>query len=293
MSKADETGRTPLTPPTDWGSTGVQVPDLAGGYSLPSGINGDLDRRKLFADIIASLYSAVGSAQRADLVPDETRNAVHQLVVANAALAASEADGFLTLISAGLEAPALIHLRALGEMVRRIAICREYPHLALLLYKTSASAWKRLASKLPMENAPTFDKSEKDMRDLENTKPFKIAKADVIKRFHVLNDIEWTMFSKRSHGDIFALVQVSNNLRTRDANVRTAINIELPEGLASNGLLVRAIGFALFGLLHIVAEFGIDTRGRVGSLKRAFEEMQERDELSGALRMSPPGAQNL
>lgn len=277
-----------LTPRTEWGSTGAQVPDLAGAYTLPPGSNGDLERRKLLADIVSTLYSAVGSAQRTGHVHDEIRHAVHQLVVANAALAASETDAFLTLISAGLEAPSTVHLRALGEMVRRISICREYPHLALQLYKTSAPAWAKLASKM-LGDASAFDTSEKDMRALENTEPFKKAKADVIERFHVLNDLEWTMFSKRSHGDIFALVQVSNNLQTRDADVRRAINKELPEGLASSCLLVRAIGFALFGLEHVVNEFGIDTRGRFDRLKEAFEEMQKRDESIGALRSPAMG----
>lgn len=269
----------------EWGSTGANVPDLEGSFSLPQGDNGDIARRSLLLESTVALYSAVGSAQRAGISEDQECNAVHQLVVANGALAASEADAFLTLISCGLEAPALIHLRALGEMSRRIAFCREYRNLALQLYKTAAPAWNRVLAKLPIEDTPALDKSQKDMRELENTDAFKKAKEDVIARFHLLNELEWTMWSKRSHGDIFSLMQVSKNLRSRDSNIRVAINKELPQGLASNGLLMRAIGFVLFTLVQIAAEFVIDTGGKVKSLLAKFKRMQSSDEASGALKV--------
>ncbi|HEV2741455.1 MAG TPA: hypothetical protein VGU66_23040 [Candidatus Elarobacter sp.] len=89
-----------------WGATGANVPDLSGGYNLPPGNNGDVELRSLVAAGIAALYSAVGSAQRAPRLNDDQRNAVHQLLVANGCLAASEADAFLNLISCGLEKPA-------------------------------------------------------------------------------------------------------------------------------------------------------------------------------------------
>ena len=269
-------------PPSDWGSTGVNVPDLAGVYALPPGNNGDFDRRTLLADIIAALYSAVGSAQKAAIPQDETCRAVHQLVVANAALAASEADANLTLISAGLESSSQIHLRALGEMTRRIVLCREYPDLALQLYKTAAPAWSKLATRLGVIDVPEFDKSERDMQALENTPAFRNAQADVIKRFNLLGENEQTMFSKRSHGDIYALVQVSNNLRSRDANIHRAINKELPEGTAANVLLNRATGFALAALLHVAAEFGISA-ARIRSLVETYEQKQKSDEDTGVL----------
>jgi hypothetical protein len=123
------------------------------------------------------------------------------------------------------------------------------------------------------------------MRALEQTARFKAAKADIIERFHVLNDLEWAMFSKRSHGDIYALVQVSQSLRNRDADVRNAINQMLPIGIGANVMIDRTIGYAVTCLAHIVEEFHIDTRGRLKLVFETYDSMQKRDKASGALRV--------
>lgn len=269
-----------------WGSTGAKVPDLVGQYALPPGDNGDRDRRILLADIQTVLYNAVGSAQRADVHPDPTTNAVHQLVMSNSALVASESEAFLTLVSIGLEAPAQIHERAVGEMTRRVLLCREHRDLALELYNSAEPSWRKLGAKiLPSESAPEFAKGEKDMRDLENTDAFRKARASLIERYHVLNDTEWALFSKRSHGDIYALVQVSQALQRRDADVRRAINQALPAGLAVNIMIDRTIGFVLACLSSIVAEFEINTGGHLKRVFEAYQVMQKRDQESGALRV--------
>lgn len=271
-----------------WGSTGAEVPDLAGQYTLPPGDNGDRDRRMLLADILTILYNAVGSAQRADVHPDPTINAVHQLVISNSALVASESDAFLALVSRGLEAPAQIHQRSVGEMTRRVLLCRERRDLALELYNSAEPSWRKLGAKiLPAETAPEFAKGERDMRTLENTDAFRKAKADIIEKFHVLNDTESEMFSKRSHGDIYALVQVSQALQRRDADVRRAINQALPAGVAVNVMIDRTIGFALTCLTSIVAEFEIDTGGNLKRVFEAYQAMQQRDQETGALGVPP------
>lgn len=270
----------------NWGSTGVVVPDLGGTYTLPPGDNGDLDRRELLADGLIALYSAIGSAQRAPIQDDPTTNAVHQLLVSNCALAASEGEAFLRLVSVGLEAPARVHLRAVAEMTRRVVLCREYRHLALELYNSAEPSWRKLGAKvLDPEDAPEFAKGERDMRDLENTEPFKKAKTDIIERFHLLNDTEWAMLSKRSHGDIYALIEVSQALQRRDADVVKAINQTLPVGVSVNIMLERAIGNVLTSLGHLGVEFGIESNGRIQRLIAAYKAMQQRDEVSGALRV--------
>lgn len=174
----------------NWGSTGVPVPDLAGQYALPPGDNGDRDRRALLAEIQTVLYSAVGSAQQADVQPDPTTNAVHQLVISNSALVASESDAFLTLISIGLEAPAQVHERAVGEMTGRVLLCRDYRDLALELYNSAEPSWRKLAAKvLPPEDAAEFLAGGKDMRAFEQTLRFKAAKAAIIEKHHILIQI--------------------------------------------------------------------------------------------------------
>ena len=282
------------TPKSDglknWGSTGATVPDLTGQYTLPPGDNGDLDRRKFLAEVHTVLYSAVGSAQRAPIIADKTIHAVHQLVVANAAIVASESEAFLTLLSIGLEAPAQIHLRAVGELTRRVVLCREHRNLALELYDSAEPSWRKMASKLPVNDVPEFTKGEKDMRALEQSPRFKKARADVIKRLHALNDLEWEMLSKRSHGDISALVQVSQNLRYRGAEVGPAINLTQPAAKGANIMLNWASRWVLLCLGHIVAEFGIETNGKVERLFKKFENMQESDDRSGALRINPVGS---
>ncbi len=269
-----------------WGATGGPVPDLAGQYTLPPGDNGDRDRRILLADILTVLYNAVGSAQQADVDPDPTTNAVHQLVISNSALVASESDAFLTLVSIGLEAPAQVHERAVGEMTRRVLLCREYRDLALELYNSAEPSWRKLvAQMLPSEDAPEFLQGEKDMRALEQTQRFKDARTAIIEKYHILTDLEWAMFSKRSHGDIYALVEVSQALQGRDANVRAAINETLPVGLGVNIMIDRTTGFALACLTSIVTEFDIDTDGNLPRIWKAYEAMRQRDQETGALRI--------
>ena len=282
------------TPKSDvlkiWGSTGVTVPDLGGIYELPPGDNGDKERRSYLADVQTALYSAVGSAQRAPIMEDKTANAVHQLVIANAALVASESEAFLTLISIGLEAPAQVHLRAIGEMTRRVVLCREHRDLALELYDSAEPSWRKMVAKLPVDDAPEFAKGEKDMRALEQLSRFKDAQADVIKRFHVLNELEWAMFSKRSHGDIYALVQVSQSLRNRGAEVRPAINMTQPAIIGANVMLSRAYGWVLLCFGNITAEFGIQTNGKAEKLLEKFEAMQKSDERREVFRIKPVGS---
>ena len=116
------------------------------------------------------------------------------------------------------------------------------------------------------------------MRELERTTPFVDAKKAIVERDHLLSYVEWEMWSKRAHGDIYALVQVSVTLRDRDGDVRGAIIREVPFGVMANVLLLRAIEFSLVLTKHVIEEFGI---GRaiepLGNAIRSYEKMQERD----------------
>ncbi len=277
-----------LRPTGPWGSTGRQAPDVVGGYTLPQGTNGDRDRRELLAQILALLYSCVGSAQRAT-AKDETEHAVQQLVIANAALAAGETEAFLTLLAGELEGPACIHLRALGELTIRIVLCREHRDLALALYQSWAPSWERFVRKhisiAQFKNE--LDKSEKDMRAIEKTSAFTKAKAAIVERDHLLHDLEWATWSKRTHGDIQALVQVSINLANRSTDVRTPIVKEVPFGIMANVLLMRAIGFALIAAAHIVSEFKIvGPTPLLEECMKKYGALQLRDEQARAARDS-------
>ena len=264
----------------NWGATGVEVPNLGGSYFLPPGENGDKQWRSLLADALSCLYSAVGSAQQAPKSNDDQRNAVHQLLVANAALAASEADAFLTLISSSLEKPAEVHLRALGEMVRRMVLCREKPELALVLYGSAEPSWRKLAEKMGAMAISAPENKEKDMRQIEMSGDFKAAIADVIAKYHLLNDLEWTMWSKRSHGDIYALVEVSQALTVRDADIRLAVNKTRRPEIEVNAMLNRAIGFTLMGLGAIVSEFEIDTKGRAQDISENYKRLRNSGKIA-------------
>jgi len=282
-----------LRPSGPWGSTGRHAPDVVGSYTLPQGTNGDRDRRELLAQILALLYSCTGSAQKA-VAHNETEHAVQQLVVANSALAASETEAFLTLLATDLEGPACIHLRALGELTIRIVLCREHRDLALALYQSWGPSWERFVRKhiSIAQFKDELDKSEKDMRTLEQTQAFKKAKAAIVERDHLLNEIEWAMWSKRAHGDIYALVQISTNLATRSTDVRSPIVKEVPFGIMANVLLMRAIGFALVATAHIVAEFKIDgpaplleeCMNKYGTLQLRDEEARSASDLVKSVR---------
>lgn len=242
-----------------WGSTGGNIPDLEGGYTLPPGNNGDRTSRELLARILSSIYSCVGSAQRAPHEPDEEQHGVNQMVVANAALAAGEIDAFLMLLSAGLEGPACIHLRALGEMAIRIVLSMERPDLGLQLYRSWGPTWEKLVRmQVPeVEFDSEGETRARDMRQLEQSAEFKDARDAIVARLHLLNAVEFTMWSKRAHGDIYALVQVSLNLARRGGDIRQPILAEVPYGIVADVMLERAIGFALVVLTRIASRFQI------------------------------------
>jgi hypothetical protein len=218
-------------------------------------------------------------------VQDRVKHSVHQLVIANSALVASEADAFLTLASTGLEGPAQIHQRAVGEMTGRVILCREHPELALQLYESAEPTWRKLASGLPIEDAPIFEKGERDMRSIERTEEYKNARNEIVARAHLMDEFELTMLSKRNHGDIFALVQVSQNLRGRGTDVRRPISQTMPAGIAVNSGLSRVTGFVITCLSHIIDEFGIDTTGRLESIYHKQSIAMQRDAESGALNV--------
>lgn len=247
-------------PSGDWAATGKSLPNLIGGYTMPPGTNGSVGARKLLANVIAVLYSCVGSAQGAPRMENEQDHAVQQMVIANSALAVGEADAFLTLVSAGLEGPACIHLRTIGELATRIVLCIKRPDLALKLYRSWGPTWERLVRRqMPeVEFDGDMDTAARDMRQLEQSQEFKEARAHVFADLRIMNDMERTMWSKRSHGDIYALVQVSVNLANRpDGDVKTPIVSKLPYGVAREILLSRAIGNLLVVATHLVAAFQI------------------------------------
>jgi hypothetical protein len=268
----------------NWRCTGVSAPTLAGEYALPAGNNGDRDRREFLTGVYVALYCAVGSAQAMPRQDDPERNAVHQMVVASAALAASEGESYLTLVSAGLESSASVHLRSLAETVRRLVMCRQYPALALRLYGTAEAEWLRLVAPMKIPNVPLPTKGQETMRDVERTAEFRKAKADVQMAHHVLDDMEWTMWSKRTHGDIYALVDVSHKLTTRGDDVRAAINGEKPHGKSANGHIMRAIGLCLLAFGNIVQEFGMQAGSVYADFEARYGAMQRRDYDSGTLK---------
>lgn len=272
-----------LRPSGPWGSTGRALPEAAGAFTLPPGTNGERDRRELLARIIAVLYSCVGSAQQASANQNAVVNAVQQMVLANAALAVGEADAFLTLLSAGIEGPACIHLRAIGEQAIRIAFCREHPDGALALYQSWPASWQKLVEKQLAFDFPAMQQGQRTMQALE--KQQQPARKVIAERDHLLNDMEWTMWSKRAHGDIYALVQVATNLATRGADIRTPIIREVPFGLMGDILLSRAIGFSLMVLKHLIETFKINVPGAVvDDLLVKYATLQNRDTQEQAAR---------
>jgi hypothetical protein len=260
-----------------WGITGVAVPKLEGAYRLPAGDGGDRERRCLLASALVMLYSLVGSAQELEVAEDEQRHAVHQIMLASAALAASEADAFLTLASVGLEAPALVHLRGLGETVRRLALAQERPDLALKLYQSAAPFWKKYAAAAGI--VILDDVAGPEMRKLEQTTEFQEARAEIASKWHILNEAEWSSWSKPSHGDICAMLVVADALRNRGEDIRAAVNYVRPRGRAVDIFLTRAVGFCLLGIAKLIEEFsGDDARAAAEKLAESYEALLERDE---------------
>jgi len=287
VQRPDGTSAEILRPSGPWGS-GSGAPDIAGGYTLPPGSNGERDRRELAARIVSLLYSCIGSITSAKDRPpaaDVKERAVHELVIANAALAVGELDAFLTLVAAGVEGPACIHLRSVGELAGRIILCRENPDLAVELYESWGASWEKLVRKhTPL--LAELAKAGADMRKIEERPKFKAAKKAIGERDSLLNDMEWAMWSKRTHGDIYALVQVAQNLAQRtEADIRKPIVREVPYEIMGNVLLSRGIGFGLMIAKHVIATFGIAVP--VETLKECIDQyamIQERDERARLAR---------
>jgi len=115
------------------------------------------------------------------------------------------------------------------------------------------------------------------MRVLENTARFQQAQSDVMQRFSLLNKLLWDMWSKRTHGDIFALVQVARNLSKRGPDVRAAVNTVEPRKIRADSMLQSATGFMLSMLSALVEEFGVDVRQELSGMIREFGDLQLRD----------------
>jgi len=133
-----------------------------------------------------------------------------------------------------------------------------------------------------------MEKSEKEMRELERSRDFVATKKAIIERDHLLNYAEWEMWSKRAHGDIYALVQMSVNLRGRDSDIRGAILREVPFGIMANVLITRAIGFSIVLLKHVIEEFRI--AAAMPSLVAAAKEYGEIQARDRAARQTSPAS---
>jgi hypothetical protein len=259
-----------------WGATNPVAPDLGGSYALPPGDHGDRDHRELLAEMIAALYSMVGSAQRVGDLDDDQNHAVRQMLIASGALASSSADAFLVLMSQGLEGPALIHLRSLGEIATRIALCVDNPDLAVALYASWPATFGKLAASL-LSGDLKPQAGDKTMQQLERLPQFEAAREKVLAELRLPRDAEAAVNSKRAHGDIYALVAVSIELAKRGPDIRAAINIEQPPGLAWRIHMTRAMGIALVAATWIRKVVGLDDDGRLQALAERYDAMLNAD----------------
>ena len=136
----------------------------------------------------------------------------------------------------------------------------KHPDLALKLYESWGPSWEKLVkAQIPeVEFDAETNSLARDMRQIEKSREFMDARAAVVSELRMMSDMEWAMWSKRSHGDIYALVQVSVNLANRTSgDVRQPILAEVPFGVAVEIWLSRAIGNLIVILTHLVATFEI------------------------------------
>ena len=246
--------------------------------ALPPGENGDRKLRELLGAIVTQLYGCVGSARRAPHTDNRYQHAVHEVLISTTAIGAAAAEAFLTLVSVGLEGPACVELRCLGEMALRAAVCRRRPELALELYESWPRAYDVLLREFqPGEPLPAkIVKAEKTMRRVETSKRFVKERKELNAELNLLTEREHALWSKRVHGDVFTLLQVSVSLRDHgDGDVRKAINVEPPAGEMVDALLSRASGFALVLGDQITHAFGIAAAySQLGSLTTRYNAIQ-------------------
>jgi hypothetical protein len=270
--------------PSTWSAKTKVAPPLAGGVRVASS-RGDAKTDAMLATLArtaATLYSIVVAAQTADPSVTPEGNAQQEVLLATAALMASEIESFLQLVALGLEGPALVHARAAGDFATRMSMFRNNPELALTVYESFPASIVEAIGLFRDDDTPSAvladGTPEKSMRRIESQESFKVARNKAASEEHLLSLAEHGTMSKRTHGDVTAMALIAGALATRGSDVRTAIARVAPVAedneITVRSTIVRVMGWALHAAVDLINVIHVDTQGQLESLNAEHGKWQ-------------------
>jgi hypothetical protein len=204
------------------------IPDTQEGIGrLFTGPANYLDKRTVYPliEAIELLYRLMKIATQKEYQIEEPKNSALEMVLALAALTASEAEALVTLLQFDQFPSARIHLRALSEHAEHVRAFLVKPSLAKEAYDATNSSIQELVNKMTEEELKRLVLSTIDPSDSSATMQkvlrtgLRDMQTDPEKRF------ERAWLSKWNHGDAVALREVANRLANAPGDLRTRINV--------------------------------------------------------------------
>lgn len=230
---------------------------------------------QLFAEAIQALYAAVSAARTLKKPPDVELYALQEILVASAAIAATEAEAVISLCSVDLCAPARIHARALGDIARRFLLLPNHPKIALQMYESLEASRKELLRKVPADH-PARAALEPFFAAADDVTMEKIERrayeGDDQSEGVFMSTYEARMLSKWNHADIVALADAGDRLLTGDERVRTTLVVDPDADL----MIHRALGNVLAILHAMIQLFGVSMHEQVDGLLRRHAAFTDR-----------------
>lgn len=241
--------------------------------------NVDASLVQLLARMAQSLYACAGALRTIERPNENARNALLQLLTASTAIAASEAETAATLYSLDLCATARVHVRALGDLVRRFILLTEHREIAQRMFDASDASRLQLFRSAPQDHQAraaveaSFSGDATTMEQLER----QAYDGDDQSALVFMSGFERRYFSKWNHADIVALVEAGQRLLSARDDVRHKLVIDD----IADFTVYRACIFAV-GILHsIKILYGViidqldELSGQVNSFKPRFDAEAE------------------
>lgn len=247
-------------------STGYEGSSLAKGH-IAVGPCDHVDPTlvRAYVEALQVLYAAVAAARTLPEAVDPKRNAIRQIIVASAAIAATEAEAQVTLCSFDLCAPARIHARALGDIARRCLLLPRHPDLALKMFESLEASRNELVMKIP-EGHPARKAMEAVLDDAGVATMEKLERGAYDEDDQTggvfMGPFESKSLSKWNHADIVALADAGARLLAAGEAVRETLVVDSDADLG----LHRGLGKVL-AILHVMKTlFGVQIGDKIDEL---------------------------
>lgn len=223
---------------------------------------------RLFGDCVNALISAIryARAQSTASMPEES--ALQQLTIATGAIAASEAEALLTLVTAGVSSSARIHLRALGECDLRLRAYAADRGFALRVYRSLIASQKEAVRHLDDEVVhEQIDELFKAATETSSDRKLTGALLNNAEQAAaILQKHEWHAWSKWSHAEIIALGEVANRINQRPT-------WPIQRAITDDSKWLFCVSRGMLFLLAILVAFqiiGIDVRSIFTGINEQF-----------------------